>query len=162
MYKVVQIPQTLDKEFNTEVMYKEVVRTGINPEICLWYMTKESTKDIYNSILTDACIDIIFDLKERTIFIGATKTSTVKLKSSDPFDFMGIRLRPGVAYHIFPKIKMSDCFTNRQFTNENTPELKSLMKIFDLKDRNAKQELIYEFLDHYTPVIDNDWVNIID
>lgn len=162
MYSVVQIPQILDFDFKENVSYREEKRNGFFPEICIWYMSKENDKTVYNTILPDGCVDIILDLNTQEIYIGATRKATVKMKSQDTFNVLGIRLRPGVASYIFTNNKISDFFRHTYSIPKDTLGLHFLEHVF--KDSNVDQQLssIYKFLDLYSDTTDQYWVNLIE
>ena len=59
------------------------------------------TKPIYNNILPDACIDILFNFTTQEIYFAGFRRETEPFLLQGPIDFLGIRLRPSVCYSHF-------------------------------------------------------------
>lgn len=104
MYEPKQIPYLLDKNFKEKIEYKEYKIKKIQKYcMCIWSMQSNERieKTIYNSILPDACIDIVIDFKEKSICFAGFSKETMILPFNQKIDYMGVRLKPSSFYILF-------------------------------------------------------------
>ncbi len=113
MYYPKQIPYLLDKNFKENIDYKEYVFDELKSHVmCIWHMKSKKIKNetIYNNILPDACIDVVFDFINKTIIFAGFSKETEPFKLNREINFLGIRLKPGAFYSLFeyPADKIMD------------------------------------------------------
>jgi len=113
MYYPKQIPYILDKEFKTNIEYKEYQIKELDKYcMCIWTMkTKQIyNKTISNNILPDACIDIVINFIDQTISFAGFSKETKDFQLNEKIDYMGVRLKPGAFYLLFniPANKIMD------------------------------------------------------
>ena len=104
MYYPKQIPYLLNSEFQKQVEYHEYHFKELEHYcMCIWQMTSKEKlkKPIYNYILPDACVDIIIDFTQQSIFFAAFSKDTELFLLHDDVDYLGVRLKPGAFYAIF-------------------------------------------------------------
>lgn len=104
MYYPKQIPYLLDEDFQEHFEYSEYrIKEIENSCICLWRMKTKKTSDrrLYNYILPDACIDLVFDFKQQTICFAGFSKETEPFLLNHEIDYLGVRLRPGVFFSFF-------------------------------------------------------------
>ncbi len=104
MYEPKQIPYLLDKNFKTNIEYKEYKIHQLQEYcMCIWSMqSKETIKEtIYNYILPDACIDIVIDFIEKSICFAGFSKETIPFPLGQKVDYMGVRLKPSSFYLLF-------------------------------------------------------------
>ena len=99
-YTPLQIPYILSKAFSETLLYaEEIVPDYQDFLICLWNMQPiaSNEKIVENIIVTDACIDLVANYKDKWIgFVGMSKTNfEYKIKLSH---FIGARFKPD-AFH---------------------------------------------------------------
>ncbi len=144
MYYPVQIPYILSKEFSECIKYSEEKIPLYQDFItCLWEMQPLSDvkKPVENVIITDACIDIVANFKEKAIgFVGMSKTN-FNFKINTPASFLGIRFKPGAFYAItrIPANKVMDTFLPITDFDKNF----DMDSFFSLNFSEAKKFLIH-------------------
>lgn len=115
MYYPLQIPYILSKEFSEAVKYSEEVNAELKDFVnCFWEMRSiiQQEKTIENIVVTDGCIDLVTDFKNKQIgFAGMSKTN-FEFKIQTPSSFYGVRMKPGAFYHLtrIPASKAMDSF----------------------------------------------------
>lgn len=104
MYYPKQIPYLLDKEFKENIEYTEYdVEEIKNDCMCIWEMKSKKVlnKTIMNNILPDACIDLVIDFANNSIFFAGFSKETKAFELYKKIDYMGVRLKPSVFYLLF-------------------------------------------------------------
>lgn len=104
MYEPKQIPYLLDSSFREYVHYEEFKFLELDDFcMCIWQMKSKQILDktIYNYILPDACIDIIINFVDKTIYFSGYSKETMPFVLNQCIDYMGVRLKPGAFYAIF-------------------------------------------------------------
>lgn len=104
MYYPKQIPYLLDKEFKENIEYTEYdVEEIKNVCMCIWEMKSKKVlnKTIMNNILPDACIDLVIDFANNSIFFAGFSKETKAFELYKKIDYMGVRLKPSVFYLLF-------------------------------------------------------------
>lgn len=103
MYKPIQIPYILSKEFSNSIKYSEEIVPSLSDFlICFWEMQPKIMRNetVKNIIITDGCIDLVVDYDGKCIgFAGMDKTDfnfEISLMSQS----FGARFKPSVFYEI--------------------------------------------------------------
>jgi len=63
---------------------------------CFWTRNEDAPSGVQR-VLPDGCADLVFDLKDGESSVVGTMTKPLVLPLSGPFDFLGVRFRPGRA-----------------------------------------------------------------
>lgn len=139
LYYPKQIPYLLDKEFQENIKYKEYhVKELSDCCMCIWQMQSKKVLDktIYNYILPDACIDIVIDFSNKSICFAGFSKETMPFELNKKIDYMGVRLKPGLFYHLF-KISADKIMDHTiPFSKiENVFNLDEIFTLIDTKDR---------------------------
>lgn len=147
MYYPKQIPYLLDKEFKENIEYTEYdIKEVGNYCMCIWKMKskKISDKTISNNILPDACIDIIIDFVNNTIFFAGFSNETEVFQLNKEIDYMGVRLKPSIFYLLFNI--GSDKIMDREIPFNNIEKEIRLDKIFDFESTNERINYLKSYL----------------
>lgn len=104
MYYPKQIPYLLDPDFKKNIEYVEHNILEFEDYcMCIWEMKSKNIldKSIAYNILPDACIDLIVDFMNRTIFFAGFSNKTEPFPLNKKIDYIGVRLKPGAFYSLF-------------------------------------------------------------
>ena len=158
MYYPKQIPYLLNKKFKENIKYEEYkIKEIENYCMCIWTMkSKKIIKEtIINNILPDACIDIIIDFTNKTIFFAGFSKETENFELNKNIDYMGVRLKPGVIYLLYniPADKIMDKTIpfndiNKILNLKNTKEkIEYLKNYFLQKTKNQKEKPLVDIIE---------------
>ena len=164
MYRPIQIPNVLSKEYAKYVFYKEQEVSNLNGFAIYAFEAYSKTKEpitLKETILMQGTIDIGFDLDNRWIGFGGVKRTDFEFPWVFPFRNFGIRLKPGAFYQLtnVPASSIMDDFIPLASIDENFNE----QRFFKLSFEEAKEFLVdyMEKLCHnktpnqYTTLFDN-------
>lgn len=124
MYKPIQIPYILSKEFSDAIEYTEESVPSLSDFlICFWEMQPKikQNKTVKNIIITDGCIDLVVDFDGKSIgFAGMDKTDfnfEISLMSQS----FGARFKPSVFNTItgIPASKAMNAFLSIDLIDKN-------------------------------------------
>ncbi len=147
MYYPKQIPYLLNKEFKENIEYEEYNIKELEKYcMCIWTMQSKKILDkkITNSILPDACIDIVIDFSNKEICFAGFSKETVEFELNKNIDYVGVRLKPSIIYLLFniEAYKVMD----KQVPFSDIEKEINLNKILDLKDTNKRIEYLKNYL----------------
>lgn len=164
MFYPIQIPTILDPIFKKYIDYQEFhFEKTADYIMCVWVMQADdiSNETIYNTVLPDGCIDLIFDFSTKTIGFAATYKATVKQQIDTPFDFMGIRFRPGSFYALynFPSEAVIDAFIPYEILETQL----ALKEVFTFQTLTERLTFIEAYLlKKIKPTTDRLWVDLVN
>lgn len=147
MYYPKQIPYLLDKEFKENIEYVEYnIKELENYCMCIWSMKSKKILDktISNSILPDACIDIVIDFVNNTICFAGFSKETEDFQLNKNIDYMGVRLKPSIFYLLF-NIESDKIMDNKIQFSDIEKEI-SIDSILDLENTNERIKHLKKYL----------------
>ena len=147
MYYPKQIPNLLDKEFQENIKYEEYPIKELNNYcMCVWTMQSKKILDktIYSYILPDACIDIVMDFSNNSIYFAGFSKETIAFALNEKIDYMGVRLKPSTVYTIFG-INADTIMDNHLLFSEIDKQ-NNLEKIFTVADTNQRFNILKNYL----------------
>ena len=145
MYRPIQIPSVLSKEYGKYVFYKEEEVPNLNGFAMHAFEAYSKTQEpitLKETILMQGTIDIGFDLDNGWIGFGGVKRTDFEFPWVFPFRNFCIRLKPGAFYQLtnIPASSIMDDFIPLGSIDETFDE----QSFFKLNFEKAK-----EFLIHY-------------
>lgn len=147
MYYPKQLPYLFDNKFSENVEYKEYLIDILkNCCFCIWSMNSKKivNETIYNYILPDACIDIVIDFTNKTIFFAGFSKETIPFELNKKIEFLGVRFKPGIfnAIYDIPADKIMD----KEIPFNNIEKEFDLYNIFKIKDTKNRIEYLKKYL----------------
>jgi AraC-type DNA-binding domain-containing proteins len=142
-YYPYQIPSVLDGFFKSDILYKEhKIYSLINYCFCIWEMKSHSFIEniVNNTIIPDACIDLIIDFSNKEMYFSGFSKNTKNIELTGNIDFLGIRFKPGAFFLLFntPAEKVMDNMVN--FSDIDNISIDEIFKLDNKKQRLEKLE----------------------
>lgn len=164
MYYPKQIPYLLDKEFKKNIQYKEYrIREIENHCMCIWYMQSKGVlrQKVYNYILPDACVDLIIDFIDKSIYFAGFSKETMPFELHKRIDYMGVRFKPSSFYFLFgiEAYKIMD----HSIPFSEVDKMGSIGKILTLSDITTRLNIIKNYLlNKIKDKLDNKFIEIVE
>lgn len=164
MYYPKQVPQLLNKTFQKSLEYQEYYINELQEYIiCIWRITSKQTliKPIINTVLPDACIDLIIDLQNRVAVFSGFSKNTEKISLEGNVNFIGVRFKPGSIHMLYdiPGDQVMDhtlMFDTLESQFDITPVFNA--PTIDMQLNIIKRYLMYKIKTshntHYTKLVD--------